>query len=400
MTMGTQGGILGEVRLSRDPRRLRFVPLLGALGGVALAVGSWLVAPPGVAAMALLACGLAVAAGSVFLRVRLASIRLFVRAGALEVRWFGGRRDYLLLRGSLARISIDGGSAALRPRLGPLGVGLGRATLRGEERIELLRLTRASTMLLVPTDRGRLAIAAESEEELVAALRAAASAEQQAAIRPPVTAARPPTLVAPPLPLASFAPARAPAPTPAPAYSSASADPPPRLMTGIERALLEERLAAERAAALATAEAQAVDDSRSPAHALVAAAPARNGRAAAPSATDGQPSTGRRRARATWHRPAWLSLSPSLPSSSKLAAAVPIAAPLMIAAIGWGIAFFQERLSGPSPEARYLVLALALTGPMAVFATLVARSWQPRITGLVAWSTIGAQVVIARALLG
>ena len=104
--------------------------------------------------------------------------------------------------------------------------------------------------------------------------------------------------------------------------------------------------------------------------------------------------------RTSWRRPAWSAFPSWLPAAPSLAGALPIVAPLLIAALAGGLAFVQQRLSGPSPEVRYLVLSLALSGPLAVFAALVARSWQPRIIGLVSGSAIAAQVIIARALLG
>ena len=35
-----------------------------------------------------------------------------------------------------------------------LGWGIGRATLRGEEQIQLIRLAPTASMILIPTDRG------------------------------------------------------------------------------------------------------------------------------------------------------------------------------------------------------------------------------------------------------
>lgn len=376
MSLAPWDSILSEVRLARDPRRLIGVPLAGVLGGAALVGGGLLLLARGPVGVMLLAAGLLVAITGAYLALRLASVRLLVKAGSLEVRWIGGRREYLLVRGQLARLSIEGRSTALRMHLGPLGVGLGRATLPSNERIELVRLSGASSFLMVPTDRGRLAIAAESEADLLSALRAAA-APQPLPSRPPMPAAPP-----------SATPSRPDWPSERQVNAPLVEPSPRRYLTGIERALMEERQAAERAAALAVAEAQAPEPEPQPS----APPPSRER-----SRSSGR---GRERGRTAWARPGWWTVPAWLPGSGRLAGSGIVIAPLLIAAAGWTIAFGQQRLGGPSPETRYYVLALALTGPLAVFATLVARSWQPRITGLVAWSAIGAQVVIARALFG
>ena len=373
--MSVQTEMIGVVRLSRDTRRSVLIPWLIAIGGIAVGGAGWLLLPRGPVAIGSVLGGLLIFVGGAFLSRRLRSIRLLVWPGALEVRWSGGSRRYLLVRGPLARASLEGGSSALRPRLGPLGIGLGSATLRGDEHIELLRLAMATTLLLVPTDRGRLAIAAASEDELLSALRSAAAPPPPPAAAPTWQPAR-----SQPSEMAAGPPA-------APPLQPVS--PPPRLMTGIERALLEERRAAEQAAALAVAEAEAADR------------PSSNASLATTTAVPViRPRSRRVRTGATWSRPAWLARATRLPQLSRLGGLLPIGAPLVVAALTWGVASVQERLSGPSPEARYLVLALALSGPLAVFAALVARAWQPRIIGLVSWSAIGAQVVIARVVFG
>jgi hypothetical protein len=52
------------------------------------------------------------------------------------------------------------------------------------------------------------------------------------------------------------------------------------------------------------------------------------------------------------------------------------------------------------PEARYVMLAFVLSGPVAAVGMLVARAWQPRMRGLVACSALAAQVLLVRALIG
>ncbi len=77
-------------------------------------------------------------------------------------------------------MALTGDEAArLRPRFGALGWAVGRARLRRDEVIEIVRLAPTASMILVPTDRGRLGIAPASEEHLLSALAAAARIQQR-----------------------------------------------------------------------------------------------------------------------------------------------------------------------------------------------------------------------------
>jgi len=83
-------------------------------------------------------------------------------------------------------------------------------------------------LILVPTDRGRLAIAPQVESDLLAALAVAVRLQER---------------------IDELVSRRA-APQVEPTQAE-EAGPAPRVLTGIERAMLEQRLAAERAAAMA-----------------------------------------------------------------------------------------------------------------------------------------------------
>jgi len=377
--MVNQGTLIGVVRLARDRRRLLILPLLAMLVGMAGVVSSTQVV--GALAIALIVAGLLVAGVGIFLAAWLFSYRLEVEAGALRVRWLGGQRRYRLVRGQLTRVVIRGpGAAPLRPRLGVLGLGLGPALLRGEEHVELVRLSSPESMILVPTDRGRLAIAAYVEQELLDALVASVRRQQEldaAAHAAPVA----------PAPMLSAQVAAAPA---------VADSQPARILTGIERALLEERLAAERAAAQAAAEAER--GGAAAAGATVSSRAAKAGPASiSPAATA---RTARQRARTQWHRPGWVALPAWMTRSPRLREALPVAAPLLIAGVAWIAAATQGRVTGSDPEVRYLIMALALTGPVAALAVVVARTWQPRLAWLVSWSALAAQALLARALIG
>ncbi len=377
--MAQQSTFIGVIRLARDPRRLLVLPLLAILAGLAGAAASRLMEGP--LGMALAVAGLLVAAVGTYLAAWLFSFRLEVEAGSVRVRWLGGKRRYQLARGPLSRVVIrGGGAAALRPRLGILGMGLGPAVLRGEEKIELLLLAQCDSMILVPTDRGRLAIAAAVEHELLEALAAAVRRQRELDATQRAAAAA----SAPPSPVAQVASA----------WPAAVGVPPTRVLTGIERALLEERLAAERSAAQAAAEAEW----RGAAEAGTGTpAPRRTAERVTTTAVVAR--TARQRTRTRWQPPRWLALPAWMTRSPRLLDALPIVAPLIFAAAAWIAAAAEGRMSGPYPETRYLVMVLALTGPLAALAAFVARSWQPRLTGLVSWSAIGAQVLLARALI-
>jgi hypothetical protein len=382
---------IGSVRLARAPARLLAGPVaVGLVGGIVSVIGFLVGGPLGVS---LLTAGVIVLVVAIYLAALVLSIRLEVEAGSLLLRWLGGKRRYGLVRGSVTRVAVRGsGAARLRTSLGLLGWGIGRATLRGEEQIQLIRLAPTASMILIPTDQGRLAIAAAADDELLGVLAHAARLQTLAASVAAPTVE--PTV------------AVAPAPTTAPPE-------PPHVMTGIERALLEERLLAERAAALAAVEAEreAADAERAAAEAERQAAGAAV-RAPAPvlaaTVEEALPSTPPaaipRRARTrTWlrlRRPAWLAV-PAWAALPPLAAVVlPVVAPALTAAAVWIAALVGGRLDAPLPEARYVTLAFVLSGPVAAVGMLVARAWQPRMRGLVACSALAAQVLLVRALIG
>ena len=86
----------------------------------------------------------------------------------------------MLVRGPVTRVALEGDEAArLRPRFGAMGWAVGHARLRGDEEIDVVRLAPTASMILVPTDRGRLGIAPASEAHLLSALAAAARIQQR-----------------------------------------------------------------------------------------------------------------------------------------------------------------------------------------------------------------------------
>ena len=361
-----------SVRLARERGRLFAAPVLFALIAAGSVGAGLLVRGPG--GISLVGIGVLCAVVAAYLVALVSSYRLLVEPGVLRLRWLGGERSYRLVRGSVTRVGVSGeNAAALRPRFGALGWAVGPAVLRGDEPIELIRLSRRPPLIVAPTDRGRLAIAAAVESELLAAMTHAVRLQE----RLDEVAAR---RTAPPTPEVAPRPAAPPA---------------PRVLTGIERTLIEQRLAAERAAAQAAADveragaaaevvpdaAPAPDLAPAPADTLVGPAPPRR--------------VARRRERTRWQRPAWL----SVPGPATVVAAMPIALPLIGAGIAWAAVTVTGRPVLPIDEARILLAALALVGPVGAVGALIARIWYPRLGGLVMLSSVAALAMLTRTIL-
>jgi len=370
---------IARIPLARSARRMLAAPALLLLAGALAVAGGWLLGGiPGV--------GLAMAGGilvlcAAYIALAVLTVRLDVEVSTIRLRRLGSDQRFTLVRGPVTRVPLRGaGAARLRPRFGALGWGLGPARLRGEEEIQLVRLAPTDTAILVPTDAGRLAIAPASEQHLIAALGAAARVQQ----RLDQVAARARSV---PLDrLVQAPPTAAPAPPPEPTPE------PERPLTGIERVRLEQRLAAERAAALAAAEAERQRAAEE------AAAAAEAARIAAEQAALVPPRPERRLPRVVVPRP-----RVSLPSLARprrhvvmeyLVAALPLAAATAL----WAVATAAGRLDLPESSARLAALSLALTGPGAAVGALAARAWFPRLMGPVLVSALCALLLTGRAL--
>ena len=355
---------IARIRLARSPVRLLALPLLL----VVLAGGLLGLAVPGPLRMgevgwyaALAAAGL-LALVALAIAIRLLSIRLDVEEAAVHLRWLGGERRYPLAPGPVTRVRLRGENASrLRARSRWLGWGLGRARLRGEEDIEVVRLAGTATVILVPTERGRLAIAARSEDELIDALSRAARARQRLEQ------------------LAAEAPPPEPAPAPEP-------EPEPHALTGIERALLEERLARERAEAdAARAALPAPVETDAAPESGVQALPAGGAEVIEPKRRGRWRAGDRRVPRIGRPRPS----------------AAFVFVPLLGAGIVWGAATALDRLPDPTSDlGRLTSLALVLAGPATSVGAIMARAWWPRLVGVVVTSGLAASVFVGRALLG
>lgn len=368
---------IARIRLARSPARLFALPallVLVAIGLVILAIAGPL-RPGEVGWYAALVAAGVLALVAIAVALRLLSIRLDVEEAAVRLHWLGGERRYPLAPGPVTRVRLRGENASsLRARSRWLGWGLGRARLRDEEDVEVVRLGATSTVILVPTELGRLAIAASSEEALIDALSRAARArqrlEQLAAEAPDVTDVDE---------VAAASADAAPRPEP-----ESEHEPQAHALTGIERALVEERLAREREAAEAAAMAQP---------ALADAGPEQ---VDAPDDADEQAVALRARRR-SW-RPGdrgITRLGPPHPSAAF------VVVPLVGAGIVWGAATALGRLPDPTSDlGRLTALALVLAGPATSVGAVMARAWWPRLVGVVVTSGLAASVFIGRALFG
>lgn len=371
---------IARVRLARSLPRLLAVPFVSFVAaGAAIAAGLVVIPPP--TGFALVVVGAVLGLVGLALMVVLLSVRLDVEESAVHVRWIGGERVYLLSPGPVTRVRLSGPNASrLRVQSGAFGWSLGRAVLRGEERIQIVRLARTPTAILIPTDRGRLAIAPARDDDLLDALSKAAHARQRLEAQRAAEAARPAEAEA-----AAIAPATVDGAPPE--VEAREVIEPPRPMTGIERAMLEERLGRERAEAeIAAAAAAAAELAAAQADAeAVAEVPAPVAEAE-PELVEPPPTVtprfriGVQRLRA---RAAFVFL------------------PLLGAGLAWGIGIATGRMPEPGSDlARLTSLALVMAGPATSLGAIMAMAWWPRLVGVVVTGGLVASVFIGRALFG
>jgi hypothetical protein len=435
---------LARVELARDTRTQLLLPglliLVGA-GLAILAVVAWLTGTlPGVVSLLLAGIGIAVQALGIGLGLRIRSLRLAVEPDYLHLTGIRVDRRYHLAPGNLARVATTGVTRPRRP--GSLGRAVGRARLRTTgESVELIQLGATPSVIVVPTERGRVALAAKAEGELVEALMAAARTR---ATRPPVPSPAPvpspPTVVA----TAPAATALAAAPVPTPAIPAEPTPPepvlppapvaPPRPLTGIERMALEEKLAQERQAAFAGARTEQAAASLT----ASSAAMTPPGRPAvvfppspppivpvpAPTAATGAPALVPAEPIAATATPA--ATAPVAATATPLPRALPralprrrpmrpmarrvarpglgpdlavLGIPLVGAAIVWAAAVFAG--SRPAEDGLDPIgFALLLCGPAAVLAAFLARSRWPRLAGLTSVAAVITLGLVVRALIG
>jgi hypothetical protein len=429
---------LARLSLARDRRTQYVLPGLLILVGaslVILAVVAGITAAIPVAPAVLLGvAGIGVQAAGFGLGVRIRSLRLAVEPDYLHLTGIRVDRRYHLAPGNLARVASG---AVTRPRRpGSLGRAVGRASLRTTgESVELIQLANTPSVILVPTERGRLALAPAAEEELLEALKKAArTRDERPAAAPTAPAAPAPTTLA--TATAATAAAVLP-PPPVPAVPPPVPEVRTRPLTGIERMELEERMAVERRAAITGARREQAAASLT---ATAAALTPPGGQAAtfphvppappppvpvAPAlAVPAVPALAPTPA-ATVTATAVTATAPAIPAPTPRrgipralprrrplrpmarrvgrpligSEAVMMAAPIVGAAVVWALAVFagsRPAESGMDP----IGAALLLCGPIALLAIFLARSRWPRLAGLTSVAAMIALALVVRALIG
>jgi hypothetical protein len=390
---------IARIPLARSVPRLITAPLLGLLGGVASAAAGAMLAS-GPIGVGLMVFGGLVAIGALAAAAMLLSIRLEVDESAVGLLWPGGSRVYPLSHGPVTRVRLTGPAASrIDARRGMLGWAIGPATLRGNEAIEVIRLAPTASVIVVPTERGRLAIAPARDTDLLDALSRSARARQRlAALAAPVIPAVPEKEPQP-----EIAPEVAPeVQESGPVAQREYAAPPVerRVLTGIERVRLEARLEAEREAAdrgeflpapmepepavpAAPASAEQAHELRpEPPHVLGPEPP----NAPIPERLEiPVAASGRRRMAVRRPRPA-LGL---------------VVLPLFGAGAAWGVGLLTGRMPMPGTDlARLTTLALVMAGPATSIGAAMALAWWPRLVGVVVAGGLAASVFVARALIG
>ncbi|HSM38274.1 MAG TPA: hypothetical protein VK838_02995, partial [Candidatus Limnocylindrales bacterium] len=334
---------IASIPLARSRARMLLAPALLLLTAAVAAAGGVVVA--GWQGIGLIAGAAVLVFVAFYLVLVVATVRLDVEVSMLRIRWLGADRRYGLVRGAVTRVPLVGEQKArLRPRFGAFGWGLGPARLRGKEQITLVRLAPSAAVILVPTDGGRVAIAPRSEEQLLEALTAAARVQQR------LDEATAHVRAMPVEELVEEAPAVEPIPEVAPIEGPAT-----RVLTGIERTLIEERLAAERARALAAAEAE--QQAAEQAARLAAEAASAGAAPAISAARERGETTAPTRPPRALPRPRLSLPSAGTVTRARLASLGIAIVPLLMAVGAWGAASATGRLEMAGNELRDVSIA-------------------------------------------
>jgi hypothetical protein len=152
----------------------RSVPRLLLLVATRTAIGTWGILTAlstfGVVATVLnLASGLVIAY-SVSFAAYLFSLSLEAAPGELRVRSLFWTGRYRLRKGEVRRAWVGRARGRLETRVGGLGVHVGHGQLGGESLVDVIALDRTASLVMVPVEGGRFAIAPASEVQLIDAL--------------------------------------------------------------------------------------------------------------------------------------------------------------------------------------------------------------------------------------
>jgi hypothetical protein len=162
------------IRLRRSLVRLFLTLGLRAAIGVAAVLTAF--ATFGTVALVLNVAGLICLAYALLLGIYVLSLRLEATPGELRLHSLLGTRRYRLANGQVTRLWVQfSRRAPLEARIAGLGIRVGEGQLGQEKLVDVISLDRSATLLMVPVVGGRLAVAVESESELLKALGAATS---------------------------------------------------------------------------------------------------------------------------------------------------------------------------------------------------------------------------------
>lgn len=173
------------IRLQRSPVRLSVLVAARAAIGIAALVTA--IPAAGTIGTVLSFAGIFVLAYAALLGLDFVTMRLEARPGELRLSSSLGNRRYQLAKGDVRRLRLPAGwRSPVAATFAGLGVRLGPGKVEGEKLVGVIALARPTSLLMVPTTDGRLAVAVVSEEELLDALMRAtlAAAAPPGAWRP------------------------------------------------------------------------------------------------------------------------------------------------------------------------------------------------------------------------
>jgi uncharacterized membrane protein YtjA (UPF0391 family) len=160
--------------LARDPARLLlWLGFRLVVSEIGIVVG---VRAPGAIGVAVTAAGVAVLLYVILLSLHVLSLRLEVHPGEVRVTSILVRRRYRLVRGAVTRLPAPRGRALFGTQLGSFGLEIGLGTAGPDESVDVIRLAPVTSMIMIPSDGNRLAVAPSSERRLLRALGTAAAA--------------------------------------------------------------------------------------------------------------------------------------------------------------------------------------------------------------------------------
>ena len=124
----------------------------------------------GMIGMAVMVVGLVVLLYAIGLALHVLSLRLLVTDTTLELRSMLVRRRHRRSDGIASRLPVPAGKGAFHTVLGGFGIELGRGRTATAEAVEVVRLAPLGSVVMIPCEDSRLAVAPASERALLLAL--------------------------------------------------------------------------------------------------------------------------------------------------------------------------------------------------------------------------------------